>query len=201
MMYPLKNWNNLRRGYEFGDKTFYNDFHIGLDLFVPVGTPIYAPEDGYATKKITNIIGNAIYFEGSKFQRFLHLSKYGKLGKVKEGDIMGYTGNTGQSTGPHLHSDVSKGELDLANYKTSFIDPEKFYKQSEEPVIKYGMLRTIKGEKEDAVYIVGEKQIYHIITFPTYVDGIDDSLWGPCEILPQEEVDAMEKGQPISFIY
>lgn len=126
---PLKNWDNLKRGYTFGVKTHYNDFHLGLDLSVPTGTPIYAPLDGVVQERNLPQGGITIWFEPENentFIRFLHLSEVRKTGYVKRGEIIGYTGNTGMSTGSHLHVDVSKNELDLSN-RDNFIDPEIYF--------------------------------------------------------------------------
>lgn len=126
MRYPLDNWEKFKRGYRFLHKTFYSKAHLGLDLMTPIGTPIYAPENGFAEEKVGKEIGNAVYFKGSKLIRFMHLSKYVKTGYVNEGDLLGYTGNTGLSTGPHLHIDISKGNLNIYDPKT-FIDPETYF--------------------------------------------------------------------------
>lgn len=126
-MNPLKNWYNLRRGYKFGDKTTYNDFHIGLDVIVPEGTPKFAPYSGEVTHAVREQGGNTVYlFAVGKVFRFLHLSKFGKIGKVRKGDIIGYTGDTGLSTGPHLHHDISRNSLKLDDI-SNFIDPEVYY--------------------------------------------------------------------------
>lgn len=135
MRYPFDNYRKFGRG--FGFKQIYprtakfgklgGQPHLGVDIMTPTGTPLYAPCDGTATKVIGNEIGNAIYLKTAKnLVRFLHLSKYVKLGEVKEGDLIGYTGNTGLSTGPHCHTDVSKGLV----FKTgiaNFIDPDVFF--------------------------------------------------------------------------
>ena len=121
-MKPLKDWNILRRGYEFGVKTHYNDFHIGLDLMAHKGTPIYAPADGFVEKVEGAQSGKtAILYARDKVFRFLHLSTYGKQGDVKEGQVIGFVGSTGLSTGPHLHIDISRRSLQLNNPK-NFID-------------------------------------------------------------------------------
>ena len=125
-MYPLKDWLKFKRGYRFHEPTFYSDKHLGLDLMCPKGTPLYAPSDGVAEKRVGKEIGNAIFFTGKHLQRFMHLSSYVKLGAVKEGELIGYTGNTGLTTGPHLHIDISKGALNIYD-PNSFLDPETYY--------------------------------------------------------------------------
>ena len=85
--------------------------HKGVDLAAPTGTPIYATADG--------IVGKAQWFSsyglyiridhGADLEtRFAHLSKLAVAAgeRVKKGDLIGYVGSTGRSTGPHLHYEV-----------------------------------------------------------------------------------------------
>ena len=86
-------------------------FHQGQDFSVPTGTPIFAPADG-VVKRAYYIggFGNHIKLDHASgySTTFAHLSKifvrHGQ--KVKRGDIIGETGNTGRSTAPHLHYEV-----------------------------------------------------------------------------------------------
>lgn len=127
--YPLKNWHTLKRGYTFGVPTFYSDFHLGLDIIVPEGTQIFAPEAGDVTTMEGSEGGLTVWLKTKKhLYRFLHLSELPKEGSVKAGAIIGKTGNTGQSSGPHVHIDISKGELRLGE-RENFIDPEAFFLQ------------------------------------------------------------------------
>ncbi len=86
-------------------------FHYGQDITVNNGTPIYAPADG--TIKVARYMGGfgkSIKIDhGYGYTTFYaHLSKFNIKSnqKIKRGDIVGYTGNTGRSTGPHLHYEV-----------------------------------------------------------------------------------------------
>jgi hypothetical protein len=127
-MFPLKTRKTLK--YTFGVPTFYNSFHIGCDYDANYEA-LYAPFDGGVTivKDFKGSeAGNVINFwpDHEKVQiRFLHLSKFIKTGRVKEGDLIGITGNTGTSTYRHLHIDISKGTIQLNN-RNNFIDPEKY---------------------------------------------------------------------------
>ena len=86
-------------------------FHQGQDITVPTGTPIFAPADGIVKRAYyIGGFGNHIKLEHNSgySTTFAHLSKifvrHGQ--KIKRGDIIGETGNTGRSTAPHLHYEV-----------------------------------------------------------------------------------------------
>lgn len=91
--------------------------HWGMDFTAPVGTPVYATGNG----KVTEISGTVDgYTEFGLYVKlnhdygyetvYAHLSKYNvKVGQeVKRGDIIGFVGNSGASTAPHLHYEVHK---------------------------------------------------------------------------------------------
>lgn len=129
-MYPIKNFSKLKKGYRFKEKTWYSPHHLGLDLIIPVGTPIYAPFDGEVIKQINGKQGGLTVWYKPKhdnvFMRFMHNSKYGKMGKVKEGEIIAFSGNTGSATtGAHSHLDISKNQIVLTAIN-NFVDPEKY---------------------------------------------------------------------------
>ena len=91
----------------------YNKMHRGTDFAAPMGTPIMASGDGVVQKagwcggggncvKIKhNTTYQTVYAHMSKFARGI------KSGiRVKQGQVIGYVGSTGKSTGPHLHYEV-----------------------------------------------------------------------------------------------
>ncbi|HEY9548622.1 MAG TPA: M23 family metallopeptidase, partial [Kiloniellaceae bacterium] len=91
----------------------YSRMHQGTDFAAPSGTPIYAAGNGvvdYAGRK--GGYGNYIRLRhGSTYQTaYAHMKGFAKgIGKgtrVKQGQIIGYVGTTGRSTGPHLHYEV-----------------------------------------------------------------------------------------------
>lgn len=126
-MYPLDNWKSLQRGYRFGDKTFYNDFHLGLDLIVPTGTNLYMPFDGIVNKSTGKQGGltATVHIPGYTI-RFMHLLTIRQIGHVPVGAVFAETDNTGLSTGPHCHLDISKGDTVIITDHTNFIDPDLF---------------------------------------------------------------------------
>ncbi len=85
--------------------------HQGIDLAAPSGTPVYATADG--------VVGRADWYSSyglyisinhgaSMETRYAHLSRLAVAAgdNVKKGDLIGYVGSTGRSTGPHLHYEV-----------------------------------------------------------------------------------------------
>ncbi|MFN3309092.1 MAG: M23 family metallopeptidase [Anaerolineales bacterium] len=87
--------------------------HIALDFGVPVGTPVKATLDGKVVYAGWNDqgYGNLVILENGPYRvYFAHLSKIPvKVGeRITAGMIIGYSGNTGNSTGPHLHYEVRK---------------------------------------------------------------------------------------------
>jgi murein DD-endopeptidase MepM/ murein hydrolase activator NlpD len=85
--------------------------HQGIDLAAPTGTPVYATADGVVSKaEWFSSYGLYIAVEhGGDIQtRFGHLSRLNVFAgqQVKKGDLIGYIGSTGRSTGPHLHYEV-----------------------------------------------------------------------------------------------
>lgn len=94
----------------FGPRRF---MHEGVDFAVPQGTPIYAASDGVVTDaKPNGGYGNYVRIEHADgvATAYGHLSRFApgvKPGtKVVRGELVGFSGNTGRSTGPHLHFEV-----------------------------------------------------------------------------------------------
>ena len=91
----------------------YNKMHKGVDFAAPTGTPIYAAGDGVIEMAgWNNGYGKYVRIKhnGTYKTAYAHMSKIakgvGKGTRVKQGEIIGYVGTTGQSTGPHLHYEV-----------------------------------------------------------------------------------------------
>ena len=86
--------------------------HKGTDWSVPTGTPVMATADGVVVKAVKNHPAAGNYIEirnGRRYvTRFLHLDSLNvkKGDKVKRGDVIAKSGNTGLSTGPHLHYEL-----------------------------------------------------------------------------------------------
>ncbi len=109
--------NGARLSSSFGKRKHpilgYTKMHLGTDFAAPTGTPIMASGDGKVLKAgWCGGGGNCIKIKhNSTYQTvYAHLSKFGKGikkgSRVKQGQIIGYVGSTGLSTGPHLHYEV-----------------------------------------------------------------------------------------------
>lgn|GEM_PF-6884287 len=85
--------------------------HSGVDLAAPIGSPIYAPSDGYVSAAQWNGgygLFVALEHGGGMQTRYGHMSRISVASGqyVKAGTVLGYVGSTGNSTGPHLHYEV-----------------------------------------------------------------------------------------------
>ncbi|MFY9203617.1 MAG: M23 family metallopeptidase, partial [Limnochordia bacterium] len=99
--------------------------HNGLDVAVVTGTPVRAAADGRVT--FSGSMGDygllVIIDHGNSVEtRYAHNSRLvASVGQqVKRGDIIAYSGNTGNSTGPHLHFEI--------RYRNTPVDPVKYLK-------------------------------------------------------------------------
>ena len=78
--------------------------HQGDDIMAAMGTPILAPFDGVASVSHSQLGGLGVYVHGEfGYVYNAHLSHLGTLGPVEAGDVVGYVGSTGHSSGPHNH--------------------------------------------------------------------------------------------------
>ncbi len=109
--------NGARLSSSFGNRKHpvlgYTKLHKGTDFAAPTGTPIYAAGNG----KVTTYGPNGTYGNFAKIEHangyttaYAHMSRFAKGVKrgsfVKQGQVIGYVGTTGRSTGPHLHYEV-----------------------------------------------------------------------------------------------
>ncbi len=129
---PVAN-EDLRRtasgwGYRIHPIYKVRKMHYGMDFTAPVGTPVYATGDGKVTetsgsKRSRAGFGLAVKIDhGYGYETvYAHLNSFNvKVGqKVKRGEIIGYVGNTGGSTAPHLHYEVHRNG--------SAVNPQHYY--------------------------------------------------------------------------
>ncbi len=108
--------------------------HTGLDFTADIGTEIYATGDGIVEAVDSKLSGyghHVVIQHGFGYETlYAHMSRVAvRPGeKVKRGQVIGYVGNTGTSTGPHLHYEVIKNgvKVDPAFYFYSDITPEQY---------------------------------------------------------------------------
>ena len=87
----------------------YRSCHTGLDIAAPTGTPIKAAAAGRLVSARSSVYGlYAVIYHGSDVATmYAHMSRFAiTSGQVRQGQIIGYVGSTGYSTGPHLHFEV-----------------------------------------------------------------------------------------------
>jgi murein DD-endopeptidase MepM/ murein hydrolase activator NlpD len=87
--------------------------HQGVDMLAPTGTPLQAVESGTVTQGTNRLGGITVSLQGDGGNRYYyaHLSAYeGVSGRVEQGQVIGYIGDTGNATGtPHLHFEIRPG--------------------------------------------------------------------------------------------
>lgn len=135
---PISNKDLTRVASGFGMRLHpvhkINKMHTGIDFTAPKGTDIYATGDGKVIKltRSRRGYGNHIVIDhGYGYTTlYAHLSKFNvRLGQnVKRGDIIGYVGNTGTSTSPHLHYEVAKDrkKIDPVNFFYNDLTAEQY---------------------------------------------------------------------------
>lgn len=109
-------------------------FHSGLDFAAPSGTPIYSTGDGVIEEASLSDVGygnhvvvNHGYGYKSLYGHMVRMKvKRGQT--VKRGDVVGWVGSTGKSTGPHCHYEVSKNgtKVDPVYFFYNDLTPEQF---------------------------------------------------------------------------
>ena len=137
---PLK-FSRISSGFSYARKhpvTRKVQPHTGIDYAAPTGTPVMSIGDGVVTSmKNEGAGGNTVRITHNSVYKtaYLHLSKYGpglKVGqRVRQGQVIGYVGSTGRSTGPHLDFRVWKNG--------SPINPLKMESPPTEPLRKENM--------------------------------------------------------------
>lgn len=102
----------------YGEKTPFQKFHSGIDLVNSIGSPVYAAASGTVTATLSQKDSDGHYIGYGNYITIGHNARYSTLyghlqsfrvspgDEVKQGDVIGYEGTTGWSTGPHLHFEV-----------------------------------------------------------------------------------------------
>lgn len=113
----------------------FRKMHTGLDMQANTGTAVHASADGIVKLSGTSRggYGKQIEIDHGGYgyvTKYAHLSEIAveQGAKVKRGDVIGYTGNTGLSKGPHLHYEIIKngGKIDPIDYFYGDLTPEEY---------------------------------------------------------------------------
>jgi murein DD-endopeptidase MepM/ murein hydrolase activator NlpD len=113
-VWPAGGWVTSGFGWRSSPFTTKREFHKGLDIAAPAGTPIYAPSRGVVSfierDPAYGLVVNITHGTGL-LTRYAHLQRVNvKQGQVvQRGDVIAYMGDSGRSTGPHLHYEVRIG--------------------------------------------------------------------------------------------
>ena len=110
-VWPIRGWVTSPFGNRISPITGMKQFHEGIDIAAQIGTPVVAPADGVVIKAdFESGYGNIVELSHGYGLKtvFGHNSQFNvKPGQhVKRGDIIAYSGNSGSSTGPHVHYEV-----------------------------------------------------------------------------------------------
>lgn len=131
-----KNLNRIASGFGSRVDPLYKTikFHAGLDFACPQGTPIYATADGRV--RLSGNVGDGYGNHVILSHGYGYETLYGHMVRtkvragqtVKRGEIIGWVGNTGKSTGPHLHYEVHKGgkAVDPIYFFYNDLTPEQY---------------------------------------------------------------------------
>ena len=136
-----KDLKRMTSGYGYRIHPIYKTrkMHYGMDFSAKTGTEIYATGDGVISKVRRSKRGYGNYVKinhGFGYETlYAHMSKYivKKGQKVKRGEVIGYVGNTGISTAPHLHYEVRKDKkkINPVNFYYNDLTPEEYDKMLE----------------------------------------------------------------------
>ncbi|WP_346317282.1 M23 family metallopeptidase [Chitinophaga sp. YIM B06452] len=131
-----KDLDRIASGYGYRIDPIYKTmkFHSGLDFTAPSGTPIYATGDGAIEEASLSDVGygnhvvvNHGYGYKSLYGHMVRI-KVKRGQQVKRGDVLGWVGSTGKSTGPHCHYEVMKNgtKVDPVYFFYNDLTPEQF---------------------------------------------------------------------------
>ena len=131
-----KQLNRIASGFGYRIDPVYKErkAHLGLDFTAPQGTPIYATADGtvrdagFNTGGFGNrvVINHGFGYETLYGHMYRIIARVGQ--QVKRGEVIGWVGSTGKSTGPHCHYEVHKyGEkIDPIYFFYNDLSPDQF---------------------------------------------------------------------------
>lgn len=131
--YPLDKFT-LAQGFGTGGDSYSPLGHNGIDMAAPLGTPVYAADEGIVSFEgwgqyhpwMLSPAGNCVLINhGGSYGGYAHLSRniVSKGQAVNKGQLIGYVGSTGNSTGPHLHFEMLPLSPNFKNGYAGRINP------------------------------------------------------------------------------
>jgi murein DD-endopeptidase MepM/ murein hydrolase activator NlpD len=150
--------------------------HYGVDYAAPIGTPVYAIGDGRVVMasyqrgagRIIKIKHNGVYTS-----TYMHLSGFGKgisAGKyVAQGELIGYVGSTGLSTGPHLDFRVARNgsPIDPLKMESPSVDPIKASNREAFDSMKIALLDMLDEYEQPQIALDGHQKDAASFELPT----------------------------------
>lgn len=197
LLNPVKGASNKSIGSFYGaPRDGGRRSHEGVDIFAKKGTPVIAPTDGYITRVNTTKLGGKVVWMNDGKRRhayyFAHLdSQMVKPGvKVKQGDVVGTVGNTGNAryTPAHLHFGIYQSKsIDPINYirtleatvnalpwDTTFRQPD-FKVTAKRVTLRSGPgehhLRMSQLSKDTYVKVIAQSNNYYRVLLPNFKQG------------------------------
>ena len=167
--------------------------HNGLDFGCPIGTPVLATDDGTVifTDDVPDSGGTGVQIQHSwGSSLYWHLSEISvKSGdQVKKGDVIGKSGNTGYSTGPHLHFGIKITELPCEAMR-NWCDPKPYMEEAgeieSEPESKDTVYTVVEG---DTLWDISEKFYGVGYQWRTIFDANQEKIEDPNVIYPGQEL-------------
>ena len=147
-VFKQQDFHKLTYTSKFGTRTHpitrVQSFHRGIDIAAPTGTEIIAPADGVVVYNRTNRgdprtgYGHFLCIHHQAiglFSFYAHLERRAMATEgstVKQGEVIAYVGNTGESTGPHLHFEIHENQHKFPHQgNDSLVDPVDYYPELE----------------------------------------------------------------------
>lgn len=148
----------------------------GQDISTPIGIPIYAPTDCYVANGIDGAGGLFLVVKYANVRWVIvHLSKFAAKVNVKKGTIIGYTGNTGNSTGPHTHFTLyidGKRVDPMLHFPELFFNNNDMTNLDRSRLIDYTFLFHLQTKPTEAERIEADKAIRKL-GVAKWLDAID----------------------------
>ncbi|WP_425447716.1 M23 family metallopeptidase [Dethiothermospora halolimnae] len=166
MLFPVRkeDLNKCRYTSPYGPR--WGRLHAGADIGMPVGTPLIALDNGKVIYSKLNGGGVTkgygyyivVQYDNGLYSLYGHLkelSKYRVGDRVNKGQIIAYSGNTGNTTGPHVHVEIHENEFMFRSQVArkgydSAVDPVKYYPRLKGYLDK-NLSTLVISEKEDDI--------------------------------------------------